>query len=580
MAIDNLIQIGTIALTSTQNNFIRQRYLFQLIRLYFYSSHYDACVEFYRKHANEFTFNNSIKDRSISYVAGALFRTKQYAESNYLFSLLYDKSVMFKSSAYLSFHPMEEADWKASLAMAKSTREKNVLWHLLGIYADPLRAMKEIYKTQPESDLLDLLLVRAVNIEEEKFVPRRFFKGGSMNDSAMNFNKDQIDIKLFNFIKSVAEKGNTHKPSVWNLAAGYFNIVFGEYQKADQYLNKVLKTAATDTLVLKQAKLLQITSHIERTAKPDAIFEENILAELIELKNEKEPGLRNLNAYEWALKRLSEIYAQNNDVVRSECLNAMRNPHFYNDTTQAAMMMAFMDKPNKTKFEEFILSVHPYKKGDIIDYQAIQLAYHYRLEEALAKYKTNNITGGELPGNPFTIHINDCHDCDHANPNKTTYTKVSFLERMIKLQKDVNQNTAEAARSSFLLANGYYNMSYFGNARAMYQTNITGFVDMYPFYSYDDYTPLANLAIYDCSLAQKYYHRAMELSTDREFKAKCCFMAAKCEQNLFFMNKPKNYAGDFKAGSYYGMLKADYANTRYFNEIIKECGYFRTYMGR
>ena len=82
----------------------------------------------------------------------------------------------------------------------------------------------------------------------------------------------------------------------------------------------------------------------------------------------------------------------------------------------------------------------------------------------------------------------------------------------------------------------------------------------------------------DCSKAEEYYVKALELSNDKEFKAKCCFMAAKAEQNKFFLTRPKDYVGDFKSGEYFKMLKTSFANTQYYKEIINECGYYRTYI--
>jgi hypothetical protein len=54
-------------------------------------------------------------------------------------------------------------------------------------------------------------------------------------------------------------------------------------------------------------------------------------------------------------------------------------------------------------------------------------------------------------------------------------------------------------------------------------------------------------------------------------------MAAKCEQNKFFINRPLDYRGDFRAGTHFGTLRDQYARTKYYREIINECGYFRTF---
>lgn len=579
---NKLIQRGSKIMLSAKIPFIQQRYLFQIIRMYYHSGNNEGCIDFYNQHKADFTLNNSIKYRSIGYVAGALYRSKKYAEANYLFSLVYDNSPISRVSAYLGFHPVEEADWQGCLALAQSTHEKNVLWHLLGIYADPLRAMNEIYKTEPTSELLNLLLVRAVNIEEEKFVPLRYYEDGTMNDNALNFKKKDISQPLFNFIKKVADSGVSHKPCIWNLATGYFYIALGDYKKAEKYLDNAQKMSKADTLINKQIRLLQVVTLIEKTDKLDKAFESNILNDLLWLKTDSLPGLRNASAYEWALKRLAEKYAQNKNSIRAECLNCMHDIHYYDDTLKAAQMIQFMLKDNKTDFEKFIISVHPFKLSDIVDFQAIQLAYQNRFKEALAKYKKYNCDGGLLLGDPFMIHINDCHDCDHENASGEGYTKASFIERMIQLQQEVEQNKAGADKAAFLLANGYYNMTYFGNARAMYETNITGYVDYNPYYGYNYSQKALNSYsyIYDCSLSEYYYNKAISLSKSKEFKAQCCFMAAKCEQNAYFISENKAEGADFKAGKYFKLLKSDYAKTQYYKEIINECGYFRTFLNK
>src|SRR5205085_9070346 len=100
----------------------------------------------------------------------SLYKLKQYSRANYLYAYLFDKDPCAKYTSYQSFHPQEEADWKQTLQLAKTTAEKEVLWELFGIYADPVRAIKQIYTLNPKSDHLSLLLVRAVNLAEEQLL--------------------------------------------------------------------------------------------------------------------------------------------------------------------------------------------------------------------------------------------------------------------------------------------------------------------------------------------------------------------------------------------------------------------------
>jgi hypothetical protein len=209
------------------------------------------------------------------------------------------------------------------------------------------------------------------------------------------------------------------------------------------------------------------------------------------------------------------------------------------------------------------------------------LLYKYDFKGAMAKMNEDAGAGKEaLYGDPFVIHIKDCHDCDAADPKKTAYTKLSFMQKMIDLEAKAQSNPKDVAEIYFQLANGYYNMNYFGNNRVLYDTKATYMGDAG--FEYSEYSSTLNgnsmPSYMSCSKAEAYYVKAMTASTDPEFKAKCCFMAAKCEQNTFFCNKPKDYKGDFKSGKYFTMLKTGFSSTQYYKEIINECGYFKTYL--
>lgn len=116
-------------------------------------------------------------------------------------------------------------------------------------------------------------------------------------------------------------------------------------------------------------------------------------------------------------------------------------------------------------------------------------------------------------------------------------------------------------------------MSYYGNARDFYGTAHGNIPDSSPI-------------SLDMQLAEKYYKRAMELSADKELKAKACFMAAKTEQNRCFNAAAKNTNSSSEQPEpvhspvYFKLLKSSYANTCYYQEIIRECGYFRSYLKR
>ena len=165
-AIRKLVDEGSNLSEKSNSGFIKERYIFQVVRLYFQSANYPECNRYYRSNKNDFKLSESIKYRAMGYSAGALYKSNRFGESNYMYSVIYGNYPPMMTTAYFCFSPKEESDWNESLSLAKNNREKEFLWQLLGIYRDPLRAMKQIYLLNPKSDLLDLLLVRSINSVE------------------------------------------------------------------------------------------------------------------------------------------------------------------------------------------------------------------------------------------------------------------------------------------------------------------------------------------------------------------------------------------------------------------------------
>lgn len=581
-----LIEGGAKQISNANSNFVRQRYAFQVVRLYFQLKQYDSCIAFYNNNATILnSTENTIRYRAMSYVAGAYSEKGDVAEANFSYAIVFDRCNTLRDAAYFSFKPVEENDFNSSLALCASTRQKEILWQMLGIYGDPLRAMKEIYKLNPKSDALDLLLVRAVNSEEEKFLNQSMANfGDNPYADLSSIYKDSLKKDLLIFIKQVSANNNTNKPYEWNLAAGYLDWVAGGTD-FERYFTAINTEAANDKLVTEELRLFRLLNKLRNGKAGDKDFENNILPDLKWLKDTNHAdGFRREFAWAFVSDFLSKRYSFAGHLAISICFNtdpidnltsSFHNGNLINDSV-INEMEHFDDKKDKSPFEQFALSLLPIYKPDFIDVEAIHYMYKYNFKAALAQLNSNNAPGPEpVYGDPFIIHIMDNHDSDAVLPNKSVKTKKEFLEKMVELQKKADNNTKNA-NDYFMLANGYYNMSYFGNNRVFFTSKLTTMVIYFPEFDYGQ--PKDTLIYMDCDKALQYYQKAMNISKDVEFKAKCCFMCAKCEQNYFFIHKPKDYQGDFKAGKYFDMLHSSYASTQYYQEVIKECGYFDTYL--
>ncbi|MBA3680467.1 MAG: hypothetical protein H0W73_04785 [Bacteroidetes bacterium] len=559
---------GVNFLAKATDPFMKERYAFQLERLYFFNKDYTNTIKVYKDNEAIFKTEDNLKWRSLSYCAGAYYKQKQYAQANYIFSKIYDNFAPLQKSAYLSFHPLQQADWNECLGLAKSTREKEVLWQMFGLYNDYVTAIKEILKLNPKSEMADVLLVRAVNIEEEKFT------GIEGNDlSKQKDLSDKIDKSLVTFLNEMSANNTTNNPVIWHLSAAYLNYIKKDFSTGDKQIKLAEKYSKTTNIIKAQYHLISIVGKVSRITELNPKAEAELLTDLkVLFKDKMEEAFRPDAARLWIRSTLAKLAIQKNEHDKAEMIfNGVEGKRF-EKIENLKSMIAYWDKENKSEFEKLFSEVSSLTKFNYQELLGIRYTQNDQLEDALRTFKTIPKYNNELLGNPFTIHIKDCHDCDHEAKQNKKYNSISFVEKLIEMKGMATTKPAEAGQNYFLMANGFYNMTYFGNARYFYNNKVNN-----SGYYFDEEAHSGEM---NCDLALKYYLLAKEKTTDKELQAKCTFMAAKCEQNAFFMNKPKSYKGDFKAGIYFAQLKKEFNDTKYYQEIIKECGYYRKYIGR
>ncbi|HYV93412.1 MAG TPA: hypothetical protein VE978_16690 [Chitinophagales bacterium] len=580
------IKTGMKLRSAEKNNFLKLRYDFQIERLYFFNGSYQNAIDYFRKKIEPVKTNSSIRVRALGYEAGAYYKLHDYAHANYIYSLTYDQYPSNKNSAYWGFHPQDESDWQRSLALAKTPREKMVLWHLLGIYKDPLRAMKEIYSIDPVSDLLDLLLMRAIAIEEQyvisenKSVPGEYSFGYW---AALDFDPDTSGNHLLAFVKACAEKSNTLHPALWNISSGYLlYLTGGDSKSAAPFFSAARKDPSVDSLSLKQIQLTELLFRIREIDHLDAETEEEILPMVKILKDLDFPKghggysdyTPSASAWDYVHIELSEKYSQQHDFIRAELCN--HNDGYFKDSVNTQWMLNFFRSTNKSAWDQYSLQYYFAKERDITEWQAINFMSHYNFDAAVKKLSEVPGTGDQpLYGDPFIIHIQDCHDCDHRASSYKNISIFDFAKEMRRLQQ-LTQTKPSDPNNYFKFANGIYNMTWFGNARHLYECTISS--DLY--YSWGIQTSgdenmdyLRNIEnTEDCTQAKKYYQLALQHSKSKEFSAQCCWMIAKCELNETFEGE------DFQAGDHMKMMKEKFSKTNYYQDVIRECGYFRTFL--
>jgi len=195
-----------------------------------------------------------------------------------------------------------------------------------------------------------------------------------------------------------------------------------------------------------------------------------------------------------------------------------------------------------------------------------------KVKQYLAEFKE----AGTTAGNPFEIEINDYPKSAGRGMNK-----LEFAKKMAALESKLKTDPKDA-NTYFQLANGIYNTSNYGNSWNMISYEWSSYdYGRKPLYYYDaDYIKT--------SVAEQYYLKARELSANLELKAKCTFMAAKCEQKQFeapsFMDnydtyekREKDYLKQITRTKYFTDLQ-QYQTTSFYKQAVGECSYLRDFI--
>jgi hypothetical protein len=165
---------------------------------------------------------------------------------------------------------------------------------------------------------------------------------------------------------------------------------------------------------------------------------------------------------------------------------------------------------------------------------------------------------------PFALQIRDCFECSHPPP-PLAMGRAALAAALAREQKAAAGTGEQAARAHLRLGTALYNVSHFGAWRDFC-------VNAGP----DDVCQ--NPARNDPARAGEHFRAAAKLTADPELAAQATFGAAKCE--LVAFQSDLNHQGDFRAGPAFHALRERYARTRYAAEVLRECGYYRSFAGR
>jgi len=628
-----LIKNGQQLYTVAKKDIFKLKYAYQFLRLAHYSGRYSDVINWYDEYAVKITSSSVLQPMCLALKAGALFHSGQQKEAAYLFSKAFAAGKAKRVSNYLGFNwaTNSKADQNEYLALCKSPEEKANMLALfaMGSPGNDLKNLQEIIKEDAANEAMELLVVREINkLEEKYFTPElQRAKGGKAfyftwtegsADSVITDAGSEVKA-LAAFLHQSAQTKPVKNAGLFETAAGYASYMIRDYANAKKYLAAANKMSLTQK-VKDQWALTNLLISISEKDKIDAAFEEQLLPSLqwVEerVKAEKAITVEYWDVQQWrAIYRnlMSEIlakrYHEQGDLAKETlCIGVAdhimkgrsneEQDYYYSSTngieflrnelmsSDVEKLYALLDTKQPNKFESYLFNHNSVTKKEVVDFAGTSYLREYQYGKAIDWFK-RSADKKMINKNPFADLLYDQEEQLPAEKKFST-TKLAFAQEMIKLEQLAKQ-PASAAASYYKMALGMYNMTYYGHTWELVQYYRSG-SDGY--YIPDNATDFQK-EYYGAYKAHDYFQKAMNAGSDKNFRARCLFMMAKCSQKLVHAPQYNEFPGSnwdkydeavkaywpkFMNNKYFPQFVKEYGSTAFYKEAFNSCSYLRDFV--
>lgn len=636
LQIDDFISEAKAAFANAKDPFIKTKYAFQRCKLAFYNNRHEDCIRWYDDNFTE-SSTAAVAQLALSYKAGSLFRSGQLAEAAYTYSRAFMLSDQNKKSNFLGFLWASDFCNQALIpsytALCKNTKEKAAMTALFGLYGTGYRleVLQNLYQLDPSSDFLPLLATREINKLEEQYLTPLLDKekGGKSFYASWVWNEDdstktKVDdrtqvVKTAQFLETLFNDKSLSHRSLYGAGAAYLHFVHKDYEGAKAILAKAgtvpadgktreqiqlinLLIAANEAQTLgqeREAQLLPSLKWLVQKAKTDKdyqIFCRNFFSQILAQKYEQQGSIARA-ALAYGLADMSFLYeGKREDYSYGTALAFAREEM---NTESLLGLYNIMTSP-ATETEKFLVQNASIQRDDVIDVigtshlrdrnypKAIEWLSKAQKLEPLVESQYNYQTEKETTINvdPFHDYLNDWQRL--AKSVVVPYTKLTLAKKLLETETKIRSGAPAAAKARlyYQYASALYNMSYYGNswsAVAYYRSGGDWNEGTYQLPWQKEY--------YGVSTAKDFYQKAYEAATDKEFKAACLFMVAKCAQRQVprptyeynsnyeaYEKADSLFQQKFTTNSLFGRFKAEFGTTRFYQYAYNRCSYLRDYV--
>lgn len=589
---------------------IRDRYSFQLIRLQHYSRQYKEAVASFDQLFGEKEKSSLVYYKALALKAGGLYHLEDSVQSAYLFSRVFEKAPSLRLSCFTSLM-WTNASREQVYPLCKDNHEKAMVAAIYGFTnAEPdVTAIRRVYAFDPASPALNILLGREINKLEDAYFSPLLGEGqtdmvgireGSPGEKSRMLAKLN---ELQTVTDSLVEKGKLKDVDLWRVSSAYLSYIRKDYPAAAQQLAAV---HTKDPEVKDQWEIVNLLVNINQQKTIDSTFEARLLPSL-KWFDTKTAGIGNYWNRAWdgsddkrfafgkiyrnlLFAILAPRYHRQGDLVkesliRGRCDLLNMNDFFVsgqtsldqinNDMKPATLirLKEFLHQPGKTPYESYLARFLP---DNINLDQAIGVSYVriHDFSNARDWFKKAGDGALEVSYQVFHEQLQDFGEDTAVASYTKPITQLQFCERMLQLQEKM-KTTPVPAKVYYDYATALFSISYYG--RTWYF--VKGYRPSTLWYSPDCDKDAFEKQYFGCYAAESYYVKAAQASTDKEFKARCAFMAARCSQKRTANREERNkYIHAWINNRYFPLLAGSYGETKFYRQAYNQCSYLRDYV--
>ncbi|MEH6304852.1 hypothetical protein RYH73_04305 [Olivibacter sp. CPCC 100613] len=625
-----------------RDDFLRLRYAYQAARMYHYAADYKKCIWVYDEYIQSNDTKSAVQGWALALKAGALRRIGEESRAAFLFSKVFEGNPERRVQAYKNYHYIN-VNKSLILPFANSNDERAIIWSIEGFNNTELNAytLDTVYQLAPANALVGTLLIREINklegylnnapLSEDLYGYRNYLYG---SDSLAQKARLYADSLLAFSLRLAADK-KYKEPSLGTVAAAYISWMKGDNENASALLDQ-LETIRLSAKLRDQYQIIRLLIQVHEVKRSGNLESEGLLSSLKWLDEKRLAEYKNhadrenygfygekdfrftrttRNIYQ---SLLAPRYLQLKDTAMAAVSMVKGDIYWAGKTGKDSLFQyssyqtisfwqqqlrpeallrikAFKEHGSQEQLTNYLVqALNALQEDDFYELLGTSYLRTHEYSKALASFNklstrhqfwvaSNWYNGDEeaaLQADPFFTTVNDY---------PKTYTekgvnKKEFAEQMVLCQEKIKSDPKNAAKYYFAMANGVYQTGTFGNS---------WYLISYTWSSADAYISGTNYYDEDykhAKQASKWYEKARSLSKDLNFKAKCTFMLAKCEQKKYGYRSltdyysNRNYTGPdplwlfSMKNKYFVEFAKYYKETAFYQQAVGECSYLSDFI--